>query len=128
MVAKSIVDIDVNDDKFVAFMERFKEYQAALEDLPEAWRGLAHGATDATKETVKAKTEGDLLAKAFSEGASAILSINSGLERLTDSLDRANKSQEDFNKKTRSSKGFLSDATKDAKSLAGQQSRRDADS
>ena len=119
MVAKSIVDIDVNDDKFVAFMEKFKEYQAALEDLPEAWRGLAHGATDATKETAKAKTEGDLLAKAFSEGASAILSINSGLDRLTDSLDRANKSQEDFNKKTRSSKGFLSDATKDAKSLAG---------
>lgn len=119
MVAKSIVDIDVNDDKFVAFMEKFKEYQAALEEQPEAWRGLAHGATDATKETAKAKTEGDLLAKAFSEGASAILSINSGLERLTDSLDRANKSQEDFNKKTRSSKGFLSDATKDAKSLAG---------
>lgn len=119
MVAKSIVDIDVNDDKFVAFMEKFKEYQAALEDLPEAWRGLAHVATDATKETAKAKTEGDLLAKAFSEGASAILSINSGLERLTDSLDRANKSQEDFNKKTRSSKGFLSEATKDAKSLAG---------
>ncbi|HBK3102626.1 TPA: hypothetical protein ACQIYV_002703 [Escherichia coli] len=119
MVAKSIVDIDVNDDKFVAFLEKFKEYQAALEDLPEAWRGLAHGATDATKETAKAKTEGDLLAKAFSEGASAILSINSGLERLTDSLDRANKSQEDFNKKTRSSKGFLSDASKDAKSLAG---------
>ncbi|MCM7722280.1 hypothetical protein [Enterobacter roggenkampii] len=119
MVAKSIVDIDVNDDKFVSFMEKFKEYQAALEDLPEAWRGLAHGATDATKETAKAKTEGDLLAKAFSEGASAILSINSGLERLTDSLDRANKSQEDFNKKTRSSKGFLSGAAKDAKSLAG---------
>ena len=119
MVAKSIVDIDVNDDKFVAFLDKFKEYQAALEDLPEAWRGLAHGATDATKETAKAKTEGDLLAKAFSEGASAILSINSGLERLTDSLDRANKSQEDFNKKTRSSKGFLSEATKDAKSLAG---------
>ncbi|HHP2613809.1 TPA: lytic transglycosylase domain-containing protein [Enterobacter roggenkampii] len=119
MVAKSIVDIDVNDDKFVSFMEKFKEYQAALEELPEAWRVLAHGATDATKETAKAKTEGDLLAKAFSEGASAILSINSGLERLTDSLDRANKSQEDFNKKTRSSKGFLSDASKDAKSLAG---------
>ncbi|QXY99484.1 lytic transglycosylase domain-containing protein [Enterobacter hormaechei] len=119
MVAKSIVDIDVNDDKFVSFMEKFKEYQAALEELPEAWRGLAHGATDATKETARAKAEGDLLAKAFSEGASAILSINSGLDRLTDSLDRANKSQEDFNKKTRSSKGFLSEATKDAKSLAG---------
>ncbi|HHH1747203.1 TPA: hypothetical protein ACPZTB_002624 [Yersinia enterocolitica] len=119
MAAKSIIDIDVNDDKFQSFMEKFKEYQAALEELPEAWRGLAHGATDATKETAKAKAEGDLLAKAFSDGASAILTINSGLDRLTESLDRANKSQEDFNKKTRSSKGFLSDATKDAKSLAG---------
>ncbi|EPX0461358.1 hypothetical protein ACWV3E_003242 [Yersinia enterocolitica] len=119
MAAKSIIDIDVNDDKFQSFMEKFKEYQAALEELPEAWRGLAHGATDATKETAKAKAEGDLLAKAFSDGASAILTINSGLDRLTESLDLANKSQEDFNKKTRSSKGFLSDATKDAKSLAG---------
>jgi len=119
MVAKSIVDIDVNDDKFVSFMEKFKEYQSALEELPEAWRGLAHGATDATKETAKAKAEGDLLAKAFSEGASAILSINSGLDRLTESLDRASKTQDDFNKKARSSKSFLSDAKKDAKSLAG---------
>lgn len=119
MAAKSIIDIDVNDDKFQSFMEKFNEYQAALEELPEAWRGLAHGATDATKETAKAKAEGDLLAKAFSDGASAILTINSGLDRLTESLDRANKSQEDFNKKTRSSKGFLSDATEDAKSLAG---------
>ncbi|EOA2966817.1 TPA: hypothetical protein ACGE8L_001631 [Yersinia enterocolitica] len=119
MAAKSIIDIDVNDDKFQSFMEKFNEYQAALEELPEAWRGLAHGATDATKETAKAKAEGDLLAKAFSDGAIAILTINSGLDRLTESLDRANKSQEDFNKKTRSSKGFLSDATKDAKSLAG---------
>jgi hypothetical protein len=65
--------------------------------------GLAHGATDATKETAKAKQRTFWLR--LSEGQ-AILSINSGLDRLTDSLDRANKSQEDFNKKTRSSRGF----------------------
>ena len=58
MVAKSIVDIDVNDDKFVSFMEKFREYQSALDDLPEAWRGLVQGTSDATKETAKAKKIG----------------------------------------------------------------------
>jgi len=119
MAAKSIVEIDVNDDKFVSFMDKFREYQAALDELPEAWRGLATGTNDATKATEKAKLEGNFLAKAFSEGANAILSINSGLDRLSDNLEKANKSQDNFNKKARSSKGFLNEATKDAKSLAG---------
>lgn len=44
MVAKSIVDIDVNDDKFVAFMERFREYQSALDDLI-TWLRLRSKAT-----------------------------------------------------------------------------------
>ncbi|ABP59725.1 hypothetical protein [Enterobacter sp. 638] len=119
MVAKSIVEIDVNDEKFVSFMEKFREYQSALGELPEAWRGAVHGISDTTRETVRAKSEGEQLAKAFSEGANAILSINSGLDRLNDNLDQANKNQAGFNKNANSSKGFLSAATKDAKSLAG---------
>lgn len=119
MVAKSIVEIDVNDEKFVSFMEKFREYQSALGELPEAWRGAVHGISDTTKGTVKAKSEGEQLAKAFSEGANAILSINSGLDRLNDNIEKANKNQAGFNKNANSSKGFLSAATKDAKSLAG---------
>lgn len=119
MVAKSIVEIDVNDEKFVSFMEKFREYQSALGELPEAWRGAVHGISDTTRETVRAKSEGEQLAKAFSDGANAILSINSGLDRLNDNLDQANKNQAGFNKNANSSKGFLSAATKDAKSLAG---------
>ncbi len=55
MVAKSIVDIDVNDDKFVAFMERFREYQSALDDLPEAWRVAAVGIGESSKQTEKSQ-------------------------------------------------------------------------
>ena len=55
MVAKSIVDIDVNDDKFVAFMERFREYQSALDDLPEAWRVAAVGIGESSKQTERPK-------------------------------------------------------------------------
>ncbi|EOU3097286.1 hypothetical protein ACNVFB_004103 [Yersinia enterocolitica] len=119
MAAKSIIDIDVNDDKFQSFMEKFNEYQAALGDLPEAWRGVAHGIGDTEKETAKARSELQGVAKSFSDGAAAILSINSGLDRLNDSLDKANKNQSGFNKNAGAAKKFLSGATKDAKSLAG---------
>lgn len=118
MVAKSILEIDVNDDKFTSFMEKFREYQSALDELPEAWRAAAHGIGDSAKETAKAKVEGDALAKVFSDGAEAILSINSGLDRLSTSIEEANKRQKDFNKNARSSGGFLKTAAKDAKSIA----------
>ncbi|MGF2365680.1 hypothetical protein [Klebsiella sp. 14_CIP_Kleb] len=118
MVAKSIVDIDVNDDKFVAFMERFREYQSALEDLPEAWRVAAVGIGEGSKETEKAKGEAKELGAEFNAVAEAILTINSGLDRLNNNLDDSKKKQDEFNKSARSGKGFISDASKDAKSLA----------
>ncbi|WKL60428.1 lytic transglycosylase domain-containing protein [Klebsiella variicola] len=119
MVAKSIVDIDVNDDKFVAFMERFREYQSALDDLPEAWRVAAVGIGESSKQTEKAKGEAKDLGAEFNAVAEAILTINSGIDRLNTNLEDSKKKQDEFNKSTRSAKGFLSDATKDAKSLAG---------
>ena len=119
MVAKSIVDIDVNDDKFVAFMERFREYQSALDDLPEAWRVAAVGIGESSKQTEKAKGEAKELGAEFNAVAEAILTINSGIDRLNTNLEDSKKKQDEFNKSTRSAKGLLSDATKDAKSLAG---------
>lgn len=119
MVAKSIVDIDVNDDKFVAFMERFREYQSALDDLPEAWRVAAVGIGESSKQTEKAKGEAKELGAEFNAVAEAILTVNSGIDRLNTNLEDSKKKQDEFNKSTRSAKGFLSDATKDAKSLAG---------
>ncbi|AXS54727.1 lytic transglycosylase domain-containing protein [Klebsiella pneumoniae] len=119
MVAKSIVDIDVNDDKFVAFMERFREYQSALDDLPEAWRVAAVGIGESSKQTENAKGEAKELGAEFNAVAEAILTINSGIDRLNTNLEDSKKKQDEFNKSTRSAKGFLSDATKDAKSLAG---------
>lgn len=119
MVAKSIVDIDVNDDKFVAFMERFREYQSALDDLPEAWRVAAVGIGESSKQTEKAKGEAKGLGAEFNAVAEVILTINSGIDRLNTNLEDSKKKQDEFNKSTRSAKGFLSDATKDAKSLAG---------
>ncbi|VUC76242.1 bacteriophage protein [Raoultella terrigena] len=119
MVAKSIVDIDVNDDKFVAFMERFREYQSALENLPEAWRIAAVGIGEGSKETEKARGEAKALGAEFNAAAETILSINSGLDRLNSNLEDSKKKQDEFNKKAGSGKGFINEAKKDAKELAG---------
>ncbi|EPM7367951.1 lytic transglycosylase domain-containing protein [Klebsiella pneumoniae] len=119
MVAKSIVDIDVNDDKFVAFMERFREYQSALDDLPEAWRVAAVGIGESSKQTEKAKGEAKGLGAEFNAVAEAILTINSGIDRLNANLEDSNKKQDEFNKKAGQGQGFINQAKKDAKELAG---------
>lgn len=119
MAAKSIIEIDVNDDKFQSFMEKFNEYQAALKDLPKDWQGAADGIVNTGKETNKATTEAESLTKAFNDGAKAILSINSGIDRLNVNLEKAGKNQGDFSRHAGNAKGFLNAATKDAKSLAG---------
>lgn len=119
MVAKSIVDIDVNDDKFVAFMERFREYQSALDDLPEAWRVAAVGIGESSKQTEKAKGEAKGLGAEFNAVAEAILTINSGIDRLNTNLEDSNKKQDEFNKKAGQGQGFINQAKKDAKELAG---------
>ncbi|WIC37715.1 lytic transglycosylase domain-containing protein [Klebsiella pneumoniae] len=119
MVAKSIVDIDVNDDKFVAFMERFREYQSALDDLPEAWRVAAVGIGESSKQTEKAKGEAKELGAEFNAVADAILTINCGIDRLNANLEDSNKKQDEFNKKAGQGQGFINQAKKDAKELAG---------
>lgn len=50
MAAKSVVEIDVQDE-ISGVLEKFNEYQKALEELPEQWRGAAQGIGDSAKQT-----------------------------------------------------------------------------
>ncbi|WP_313439357.1 lytic transglycosylase domain-containing protein [Atlantibacter hermannii] len=119
MAAKSIVDIDVNDEKFLSFMEKFNEYKAALDALPEAWRASAQGISDSARETSKASTEAGGMAKAFSDGVDALNAMVNNLDRINGNLEDANKRQEDLNKKTSGSSGIFGKLKKDSKEFAG---------
>ncbi|MER5005940.1 lytic transglycosylase domain-containing protein [Atlantibacter hermannii] len=119
MAAKSIVDIDVNDEKFLSFMEKFNEYKAALDALPEAWRASAQGISDSARETSKASTEAGGMAKAFSDGVDALNAMVNNLDRINGNLEDANKRQEDLNKKTSGSAGIFGKLKKDSKEFAG---------
>ncbi|MFT2793034.1 lytic transglycosylase domain-containing protein [Serratia sp. T13T92] len=119
MAAKSVVEIDVQDEKFQTFLEKFNEYQKALEGLPEQWRGAAQGIGDSAKQTDKVLGSTEAIAQSFTDGVAAIASINDGLDRLNGNLERANKTQSEFNKKTSGARKFLNKASKDAKDLSG---------
>ncbi|EGR9586651.1 hypothetical protein I4X67_004527 [Salmonella enterica subsp. enterica serovar Carmel] len=119
MAAKSIVEIDVQDEKFQSFLEKFNEYQKALGELPEQWRGAAHGLGEAAKETERVRDGTEGITKAFADGVAALASVNDGLDRLNGNLEKATKTQTEFNKKSGGARNFLNKASKDAKSLAG---------
>lgn len=119
MAAKSIVEIDVQDEKFQSFLEKFNEYQKVLGELPEQWRGAVHGLGEAAKETERVRDGTEGITKAFADGVAALASVNDGLDRLNGNLEKATKTQTEFNKKSGGARNFLNKASKDAKSLAG---------
>ncbi|RLR19289.1 hypothetical protein C6H72_09530 [Salmonella enterica subsp. diarizonae serovar 48:i:z] len=119
MAAKSIVEIDVQDEKFQSFLEKFNEYQKALSELPEQWRGAVHGLGEAAKETERVRDGTEGITKAFADGVAALASVNDGLDRLNGNLEKATKTQTEFNKKSGGARNLLNKASKDAKSLAG---------
>ena len=103
MAAKTIVEIDVNDEKFQSFMEKFNEYQSALNELPDAWRAQATGIADSTRETTRATSQSTQLANAFNDGLAALTGIVDRLDQVNEHLGEANKRQDDLNKKANSS-------------------------
>ncbi|MDO8233696.1 hypothetical protein Q5738_08935 [Citrobacter werkmanii] len=119
MAAKSIIEVDVNDEKFLSFMDKFNEYQAALEELPEAWRASAQGIGDSARETSKASSEAEGMTKAFLDGVDALNMMVNNLDRISTSLDDANKRQSDLNKKTAGSSSIFGKLKKDSKEFAG---------
>lgn len=119
MAAKSIVEIDVQDEKFQSFLEKFNEYQKVLGELPEQWRGAVHGLGEAAKETERVRDGTEGITKAFADGVAALASVNDGLDRLNGNLEKATKTQTEFNRKSGGARNFLNKASKDAKSLAG---------
>lgn len=119
MAAKSIIEVDVNDEKFLSFMEKFNEYQAALNDLPDAWRASAQGIGDSARETSKVSSEAGGMAKAFSDGVDALNLMVNNLDSINSHLEVANKRQDDLNKKTSGSAGIFGKLKKDSKEFAG---------
>ena len=86
MAKRSIIDIDVNDEKFKEFLKIFHEYRESLEEMPEAWKklGEAMGGTGSS----------------FNKSATATMKVLQesamNIAGMADSLHKAVKAQEQF--------------------------------
>ncbi|MCU6240794.1 hypothetical protein [Enterobacter asburiae] len=147
MVAKSVVEIDVQDEKFQNFLEKFADFQKAMTEIPAAWQSMAGGASAVAQQTEKASQATSEVADNTADAAEATneLAENTskaakseaalGRERdasgrflkasadsageVVENTTKSAKAAERFNKETDKVKKNLDKANKDAKSFAG---------
>lgn len=93
MSTKSIIDIEVNDASFSRFREKFAEYSAELDAMPEAWQKLG----DAMGESTKGLEAGAFTAK----DALAIAATQAGF--MAETLREAVKAQQNLHRETSNS-------------------------
>lgn len=146
MAAKSVVEIDVHDEKFQNFLEKFAEFQKAIGEIPAAWQNMAGGATavaqaaekasDATEDiadnTADAAESTNELAENTSKAAKAEAALGRARDasgrflktsaesagEVVESTTKSAKAAERFNKETDKVRKNISKANKDAKSFA----------
>lgn len=118
MAAKSIVEIDVNDERFQQFQERFNAYRESLAELPEEWRIAGDLIGGADKNTEKLAKSTDAVATAFADGMTHIKALTASVTQLDDRVAKIGKNQSLFRTETEKGKKLISDAAGSAKKMA----------
>lgn len=66
MAAKSILEIDVDDEKFKAFISAYQDYQKTLADMPKEWQAVTSAITKAVTPLQEASDQTDKAQKSQS--------------------------------------------------------------
>jgi hypothetical protein len=98
MAVKSIIDVDVNDDAFKAFMEMFAKYQAALKKLPGAW---------------------DAAGKSMDKSGSVVENMTDAMERQINLIDKQTRAQEKMRREVEKTGYSLTDVARATTRIAG---------
>jgi hypothetical protein len=104
MAVKSIIDVDVNDDAFKAFMEMFAKYQTALKKLPGAW-DAAGKSMDKSGTVVKGMTDG------MERQINFINKQVREQEKMRREVEKTNRSMTDLGRSTMRVAGGIKDIT-----------------
>lgn len=108
MAKKSIIEIDVNDEKWQAFMKSFDAYEKALGDMPDAWKKIGEALGHS----------GGTLSQTAKQAMQYLSDSAAHIEDMAKGLKSATKAQEQFGQATGVSKTKLKGLTAEAKSLA----------
>ena len=108
MANKKILAIDIDDEKFKAFYEQFKEFHGDLDELPEAWKDLGEAATQSH----------EAIAAAAGVLIDNLAHASSHAKDLVDHLKEASDAQKDFKSASTGSEITLKKMGKEAKEFA----------
>lgn len=121
MAAKSVIDIDIHDEKFQNFLEKFAEFQKAIGDIPAAWQGIAQGAGAVAQETKKSAETTETIAENTQDAAEATkdLAENTGeVVKAENQLARSRDASGRFIKASADSAAAVAESTTDAADAA----------
>lgn len=108
MSKRSIIEIDVHDEKWSKFMESFDAYEKALGDMPEEWRKIG-------------QTLGHV-GGVFGDGAKEVMKILEGsaanLSEMGQNIKNATHGMNQFSRSASVAKSGLGGLARDAKSIA----------
>lgn len=107
MAKKSIIDIDINDEKFKEFLSLFKEYQDSLDEMPKAWKELS----DAMGHSGKAFNASAVKTMKTLEGSA------DSIAKMAESLHKATGEQDRFYRATTVSNSGMKRLSHSAKDL-----------
>ena len=118
MTAKSVIEIDVQDERFQNFMAAFELYKEQLEELPDYWREQAQEITKTTATGEKAVDSASSLAEKFSEAVTELQLVNTHLINISSNTAKASTSADGFQRGAGSAKAYLEGGAKAAGKMA----------
>lgn len=108
MPNKKILSIDIDDEKFKAFYEQWKEFNVDLESMPEDWKELG----------AEAARSNDAIAAAAAIMIEDLAKASQHAKELVEHLKEASDAQQDFVAATTSGENSLKKMGKEAKEFA----------
>lgn len=109
MPNKKILSIDIDDEKFKAFYEQWKEFNVDLEDMPKEWKEFADEAAQSY----------DAITGAAGALIEDLAQASQHVKELAEHLKEAGDAQRDFASATTDSEITLKKMGKEAKDFAG---------
>lgn len=118
MTAKSIIEIDVQDDRFQNFLAAFQLYKEALGEMPEDWRAQAEKITGAGKAAKELAGEADAIAGQFNNALSELQQMNQQMGVLVANTANLNRQGDAFKRGADGAKSFLEGGARAAGKMA----------
>ena len=118
MVAKSVIDIDINDAKFKEFLKLFDKYKDALKTIPKGWGSANSAIQDTTESMDELADSAENVDDEISKIEKTLRKIPKSVDPLVDKLDKTRLILRKTDESSLKTTGNFDKIVKNSKSIA----------